>query len=248
MAAPDATSFLPVRTLLESGVHFGHKVSRLNPRMLPYIWGKRNQIHIIDVHQTIKGVVKAHHFLRNLAARGETILFVGTKRQARAVVAEQAKRCGMPYAAERWLGGTLTNYVTIRSRLRRLEEIERWETDGTLEKFSKKEAGGILREKRKLLRNLLGIRDMSKIPSCLLVVDPTHEDIAVKEAAAVGAAVVALIDTDGDPKHVDIPIPCNDDSMKVVSVLVSKLADAIADGRQSTLNAKIVAEAEAAAK
>lgn len=246
MAAIDATNFLPVRLLLESGVHFGHKVSRLNPRMLPYIWGKRNHIHIIDVHQTIKGVVKAYHFLRNLSARGETVLFVGTKRQARAVVSEQAKRCGMPFASERWLGGTLTNYVTIRSRLRRLEEIERWETDGTMAKFSKKEAGGIIREKRKLLRNLSGIREMHRVPACLLVIDPTHEEIAVNEAAAVGAAVIALIDTDGDPLNVDIPIPCNDDSMKVVQVVVSKLADAIAEGRQSVLNAKIVAEAEAA--
>jgi small subunit ribosomal protein S2 len=230
MTSADA-NFLPARQLLESGVHFGHKARKLNPKMLSYIFGKRNQIHIIDVRQTIRNTVKAFHFLRGLAARGELILFVGTKRQARAVVAEQAQRCGMPYSSERWLGGTLTNYMTIRSRLQRLEEIERWETDGTMQLFSGKERASILRQKRKLVRNLFGIRNLDRLPACLLVVDPTQEEIALAEAQNIGAATVALIDTDGDPDNVDIPIPCNDDSMKVIQILLSKLADAILEGR-----------------
>lgn len=222
---------ISARELLESGVHYGHRVSRWNPKMQPYIHSRRNLIHIIDVRQTVRGLVRAWHFLRNLAARGELILLVGTKRQAGAVVKSEALRCGMPYVAERWLGGTLTNYETIRNRLSRLKEIEQWEQDGTIDRYSKKEQAAIQREKRKLLRNLDGLRTMERLPACVVVVDPRHEEIAVSEARKVGAATVALIDTDGNPEEIDIPIPGNDDSMKVIQIVMSRLADAIVEGR-----------------
>lgn len=222
---------ISARELLASGAHYGHRVSRWNPKMAPYIHARKSLIHIIDVRQTVKGLVKAWHFLRNLAARGELILFVGTKRQAGAVIRAEAQRCGMPYVAERWLGGTLTNYETIRKRLERLREIEQWEQDGTINRYSKKEQAGIQREKRKLLRNLDGLRAMDRLPACLVLVDPCHEEIAVAEAHKIGAATVALIDTDGDPEQIDVPIPCNDDSMKVVQIIVSRLADAVLEGK-----------------
>ncbi len=222
---------ISARELLASGVHYGHRVSKWNPKMRPYIHAKKNLIHIIDVRETIKGLVKGWHFLEKLAARGELILFVGTKRQAGAVIKTEASRAGMPYVSERWLGGTLTNYDTIRNRLNRLKEIEQWELDATIKRYSKKEQSSIMREKRKLLRNLDGLRTMDRLPSCLVLVDPQHESIAVKEAHKIGAATVALIDSDGDPDEIDIAIPGNDDSMKVVNIIVNKLADAIIEGK-----------------
>jgi small subunit ribosomal protein S2 len=222
---------ISARELLASGVHYGHKVSRWNPKMRPYIHAKKSLIHIIDVRETIKGLVKAWHFVKNLAARGEVLLFVGTKRQAGAVIQEEAARAGMPYVSERWLGGTLTNYDTIRTRLGRLKEIEQWEKDGTINRYSKKEQSSIMREKRKLLRNLDGLRAMERLPSALVVVDPVHEKIAVTEGHKIGAATVALIDSDGDPDEIDVAIPGNDDSIKVVRIIVSKLADAIIEGK-----------------
>ncbi len=222
---------ISARELLESGVHYGHRVSRWNPKMRPFIHARRNLIHIIDVRETVKGLVRGWHFLRNLAARGELVLLVGTKRQAGAVVKAEALRCGMPYVSERWLGGTLTNYETIRTRLSRLKEIEQWEQDGTINRYSKKEQASIMREKRKLLRNLDGLRTMDRLPSCLVVVDPCHEKIAVAEANKVGAATVALIDTDGNPEEIDIPIPGNDDSMKVIQIVVGRVADAVLEGK-----------------
>jgi small subunit ribosomal protein S2 len=222
---------ISARELLASGVHYGHKVSRWNPKMRPYIHAKHTLIHIIDVRETIKGLVRAWHVLKNLAARGELVLFVGTKRQAGAVIKEQARRCGMPYVSERWLGGTLTNYDTIRTRLNRLKEIESWEQDGTINRYSKKEQSAIQREKRKLLRNLDGLRQMDRLPSTLVLVDPVMEKIAVAEARTIGAATVALIDSDGDPDAIDVAIPGNDDSIKVVNIIVTKLADAILEGK-----------------
>ncbi|MBI2932155.1 MAG: 30S ribosomal protein S2 [Planctomycetes bacterium] len=217
--------------LLKAGVHFGHRVSRWNPKMAPYIYDRRNQIHIIDVKQTLKGLVKAYHFLEKLAARNELILFVGTKRQAGPVIKAEAKRCVMPYVAERWIGGTLTNYATVRERLKRLEEIETWEKDGTIHRYGKKEQAAIQREKRKLVRNLDGLRQMQRLPAALVVVDPAHEGIAVQEADKIGAATIALIDTDGDPETIDVAIPGNDDSMKVVQLIIGKLADAVVEGK-----------------
>jgi small subunit ribosomal protein S2 len=222
---------ISARELLASGVHYGHKVSRWNPKMKPFIHAKKSLIHIIDVRETIKGLVRAWHFLQKLAARGELILFVGTKRQAGAVVREQAARVGMPCVAERWLGGTLTNYDTIRTRLNRLKEIEQWEQDGTINRYAKKEQSSIRREKRKLLRNLDGLRLMDRLPACLVIVDPVMEKIAVAEARKIGAATVALIDSDGDPDEIDVAIPGNDDSIKVVNIIVTKLADAVAEGK-----------------
>lgn len=222
---------ISARELLASGVHYGHKVSRWNPKMRPYIHAKRSLIHIIDVRETIKGLVKAWHFVKNLAARGELILFVGTKRQAGDVIKTESARCGMPYVSERWLGGTLTNYETIRTRLGRLKEIEQWEKDDTIKRYSKKEQSSIMREKRKLLRNLDGLRVMERLPAALVVVDPVHEKIAVTEGHKIHAATVALIDSDGDPDEIDVAIPGNDDSIKVVQIIVSKLADAVIEGK-----------------
>ncbi len=222
---------ISARDLLASGVHYGHKVSRWNPKMRPYIHAKKSLIHIIDVRETIKGLVKAWHFVKNLAARGEVLLFVGTKRQAGDVIKNESVRCGMPYVSERWLGGTLTNYETIRTRLGRLKEIEQWEKDGTINRYSKKEQSSIQREKRKLLRNLDGLRALERLPACLVVVDPVHEKISVTEGHKIGAATVALIDSDGDPDEIDVAIPGNDDSIKVVQIIVSKLADAVIEGK-----------------
>jgi small subunit ribosomal protein S2 len=227
---------ISARELLTSGVHYGHKVSRWNPKMRPYIHAKKSLIHIIDVRETIKGLVRGWHFLQKLAARGELILFVGTKRQASVVVKTEASRCGMAYVSERWLGGTLTNYDTIRNRLNRLKEIEQWEVDGTIKRYSKKEQSAINREKRKLLRNLDGLRSMDRLPTCLVIVDPQHEAIAVAEAKKIGACTVALIDSDGDPDKIDIAIPGNDDSMKVVQIIINKLADAIIEGKAHPTN------------
>jgi len=226
-------TFISPEELLKSGVHFGHKVSRWNPKMQPYIYGKRNLIHIIDVRATIKGLVKAFAFVEKVASKNEIVLFVGTKRQAGAVIKEAARRCGMPYVSERWIGGTLTNYATVRERLKRLEEIETWEKDGTIHRYGKKEQSSIQREKRKLVRNLDGLRLLKRLPAALLVIDPAHEKIAVQEADKINphAATIALIDTDGDPDEIDIPIPGNDDSMKVVAIVVNKLADAVLAGK-----------------
>ncbi|HEY3227469.1 MAG TPA: 30S ribosomal protein S2 [Planctomycetota bacterium] len=225
------STFIDPKALLVAGVHFGHKVSRWNPKMAPFIFARRNLIHIIDVRETVKGLLKACHFLERIASRGELILFVGTKRQACTVIRDEAKRCSMPYVAERWLGGTLTNYATIRERLSRLKTIETWEEDGTIHRYGKKEQAGIAREKRKLIRNLDGIRTLDRLPAALMIIDPCHESIAVAEADKVGAATVALIDTDGDPEKIDVPIPGNDDSMKVIKIVVAKLADAVIEGR-----------------
>lgn len=220
-----------VRELLAAGVHFGHKASRWNPRMAPYIFGKRNMVHLIDVRATIRGIVQAYHFLKNLSKQGHLIMFVGTKKQVKSVVEAEGRRCGMPFVSERWPGGLLTNYWTVHSRLDRLMEVERWDTEGVMERFTKAEVSRIQRLKRKLLRNLDGIRNMDRLPAAVIVVDPKHESIAVKEANRIGASLVGLIDTDGDPSLLDIPVPCNDDSMKVVQIILRKFADAIIEGK-----------------
>ncbi|OHB77515.1 MAG: 30S ribosomal protein S2 [Planctomycetes bacterium RBG_16_59_8] len=226
---------LSMKDLLASGVHFGHKVSRWNPKMRPFIFGKSNSVHIIDIKQTVKGLVKACRFAKNIAKRGDLILFVGTKRQACNIVRTESKRCGMPYVSERWLGGSLTNYKTVRGRLKRLNEIEQWETDGTINRYTKKEISGIMREKRRLVRNLDGLRVMDRLPTAIVIVDPMHERIAVDESNKIGAVAVALIDTDGDPDRVDIAIPGNDDSMKVIQIIIGKIADAVLDGKAEAI-------------
>jgi small subunit ribosomal protein S2 len=224
-------ALVSVQELLESGVHFGHRVSRWNPKMKPYIFGKRNLIHIINLRETIKGLIQATEYCRKVAAEGGEVIFVGTKRQARKVIEGEAARCGQHFVSERWIGGTITNYVTISSRLKRLNEIESMEAAGTLDLYTKKEKSMTLREKRKLKRNLDGIRNMKKLPTALVVVDPKKEKNAVLEAKKAGLTVIALIDTDGDPSLVDIPIPGNDDAMRVVQIVFSRLADAMLDGK-----------------
>jgi small subunit ribosomal protein S2 len=220
-----------VRELIDAGIHFGHRASRWNPKMAPYIYGRRNKIHIIDVRETLKGLLRAKKFVAQVVAGGEDVVFVGTKRQARLTIKAEAERCGMPYVGERWLGGTLTNFRTIRSRLSRLEELEGLEESGQMDQLSKKEISSLRREKRKILRNLGGIRNMNRLPGVMVVVDVRRENIAVKEAQKVGVGTVALIDTDSDPDFVDLPIPGNDDAMRGIELVVTELADAVLAGK-----------------
>ncbi|MGQ9575752.1 MAG: 30S ribosomal protein S2 [Thermoguttaceae bacterium] len=220
-----------VRDLIEAGVHFGHRTSRWNPKMRPYIYGRRNLIHIIDVRETVRGLLRARKYLQQIAAAGSLILFVGTKRQAAETIAEQAKRCGMPYVSDRWLGGTLTNFRTIRSRLSRLEELEALRSSDELASYSKKMQSALNREFRKMFRNLNGIRTMSRLPEALIIVDPKKEKNAVREARKLGIVTIALIDTDCDPDEVDLPIPGNDDGIRSIELVVSCLADAILAGK-----------------
>ncbi len=220
-----------VKDIIEAGVHYGHRTSRWNPKMRPYIYGHRNMIHIIDIKETVRGLLRATRYLQKVSSQGSLILFAGTKRQAAQPVMEAATECGMPYVNERWLGGTLTNFRTVRSRLKRLEELEALEESGDIDKFSKKMQSTLMREKRKVYRNLNGIRDMNRIPEAIVVVDPRKEKNAVHEAHLVGAKVVALIDTDSDPDVVDLPIPGNDDSIRSIRLMLGFLADAIKAGR-----------------
>ena len=220
-----------VKELIEAGVHFGHRASRWNPKMRPYIYGRRNLIHVIDVRETIRGLLRAKKYLQNVASAGSLVLFVGTKRQAAESIEQQAKRCGMPYVNDRWLGGTLTNFRTIRSRLGRLEELEALRASEELATYSKKMQSALNREYRKMFRNLNGIRAMNRLPEALIVVDPKKERNAVREARKLGIVTVALIDTDCDPDEVDLPIPANDDSIRSIELLLTHLADAIIAGK-----------------
>lgn len=222
-----------VQELLDSGVHFGHRVGRWNPKMEPFIFGKRNLIHIINLRETLKGLLRACNFVERLVADGRNVLFVGTKRQARTVVESEARRCNMPFVTERWLGGTLTNFETIRGRLKRLEEIEALEGTENELILTKKELARLMREKRKLLKNLDGIRRMAKLPGALVLVDPNREDIAVAEANKLGIPVIALLDTDCDPSKIDIPIPGNDDAMRSIQVVVRRLTDSVIAGSRA---------------
>jgi len=220
-----------VKALVDAGVHFGHRVSRWNPKMQPYIHGKRNMIHIIDVKETVKGLLLAKRLIQQTVASGRDVLFVGTKRQARHAVEEEAKRCGMHYVSERWLGGTLTNFRTIRARLNRLEELEKlWET-GQIETYSKKMKSTLDRERTKIKTNLDGIRKMERMPGLMFIIDTRREHIAVKEAKKLGVKTIALIDTDSDPDLIDLPIPGNDDAMRAVEIIVKELADAAIEGK-----------------
>ena len=219
-----------VQELVESGVHFGHRSSRWNPKMRPYIYARRNKIHIIDVRETIRGLLRAKKYLADVASHGSLVLFVGTKRQAGDTVQKAAERCGMPYVNDRWLGGTLTNFRTIRSRLSRLEELEKIRGSEEINVYSKKMQSSLNREYRKMYRNLNGMRTMNRLPECLVIVDPKKEKNAVKEARKLGIATVALIDTDCDPDLVDLPIPGNDDSMRSIDLVINILADATALG------------------
>ena len=227
-----------MRDMLQAGVHFGHQTRFWNPKMRPFIFGARNKIHIINLEQTVPAFNQALEMVRQLSAKGNKVLFVGTKRAAQKLVKEQAERCGMPYVSHRWLGGMLTNYKTIRSSIRRYRELEEQSRDGTFDKLTKKEALTRTRMMEKLERSIGGIKDMGGLPDALFVVDVDHEDIAVQEARKLGIPVIAVVDTNSDPDGVDYPIPGNDDAIRAIQLYVTAVADAIAEGRQYAANTK----------
>lgn len=233
-----------VKDLVDAGIHFGHRATNWNPKMAPYIFGKRNKIHIIDVKATIKGLLLARKFVTRTVANGKDVLFVGTKRQARACIEKYVPDTGMPWVIERWLGGTLTNFATIRQRLKRLEELEGLEESGEIDTYSKKMESQLRREKSKILRNLEGIRNMTKLPGAMIVIDVGRETNAVREARKLGIPTICLIDTDSDPDFADIPIPGNDDAMRAIEVVMQSLCAAVMEGK----TARAVAAAEAADK
>ncbi|MCK4257522.1 MAG: 30S ribosomal protein S2 [Halanaerobiales bacterium] len=221
-----------MKQLLESGVHFGHQTRRWNPKMKPYIFTERNGIYIIDLQQTVKMIDVAYNFVRELAAQGKSVLFVGTKKQAQETIKREAERCGMPFINQRWLGGMLTNFQTIRKRVDRLELLEKWAEDGTFDSLPKKEVILLTKEHDKLERFLGGIRDMKRVPDAIFVADPRKEDIAVAEANKLGIPVIAIVDTNCDPDVVDMIIPGNDDAIRAVKLLTSVIANAVLEGNQ----------------
>lgn len=225
-------SHITMKQLLEAGVHFGHQTRRWNPKMKPFIFGERNGIHIIDLQQTLKYFEVAYEFAKSVTAEGGKILFVGTKKQAQDAIKEEAQRCGMPYVNFRWLGGTLTNFRTIRQSVEKLKRLESWFADGTIERFLKKERLIMERLKKKLERNLEGIKDMDSLPQALYVVDPVWEEIAVKEARKLGIPIIAIVDTNCDPDLIDYIIPGNDDAIRAVKLITSKIADACLEGQE----------------
>ena len=222
-----------VQDLIEAGIHFGQRSSNWNPRMAPYIYGKRNGIHIIDIKETVKGLLLAKKFITKVVAEGKDVCFVGTKRQAKGVIEQRVGDVKMHYVTERWLGGTLTNFRTIRSRLKRLEELEAIEREDNFQSYSKKMESQLRREMRKIKRNLDGIRNMNKLPGCLVVIDVRREATALKEARKLGIPTICLIDTDANPDDADIPIPGNDDSMRSIDVVIRELCKAVSDGKQA---------------
>ncbi|GJM22602.1 MAG: hypothetical protein DHS20C15_25170 [Planctomycetota bacterium] len=219
-----------IEELLEAGVHFGSWTHAWNPAMKRYIHGQRNKIHIINLVHTVRGLVRAQHFLREVAATGRQIVYVGTKRQMRGILLQEVERASMPWVTERWLGGTLTNFKTVRSRLSRLEELETMEETGQMAALKKKQQSILGRQLKRIKKNMEGLRHLNRIPGALLVIDPKKEHIAVAEAKRVGVPVIALVDTDCNPKGIDIVIPANDDSMRSVGLLLGKLTDAVAEG------------------
>ena len=221
-----------MRQLLESGVHFGHQTKRWNPKMKPYIFSERNGIHIIDLQQTADALRRAQDVVTNITAHGGKVLFLGTKKQAQEIVAEEASRAGMNYVNRRWLGGLLTNFVTIRSRLRRLIEIEEMESSGSLYNLPKKEQQSILTEKEKLERTIGGMRSMNRLPDALFVIDPRREELAIREARRLEIPIIAMVDTNSDPDVVDYVIPSNDDAIRSVRLITKAMADAALAGRQ----------------
>ena len=223
-----------VKDLIDAGVHYGHRVSRWNPKMKPYIYAKKHLIHIIDVKETVRGLLRAKKYLAQVAAQGSLVLFVGTKRQASAAIEREATRCQMPFVSERWLGGALTNFRTVRSRLSRLEELERLRESEELSEYSKKMQSALNREYRKMYRNLNGLRSMNRPPECVVVFDPNKEKNAIREAKKLGITTLALIDTDCDPDLVDLPIPGNDDGIRSIELMARELADAVLSGLKNS--------------
>lgn len=225
-------SVVSMKSLLEAGVHFGHQTRRWNPKMSRYIFTERNGIYIIDLQKTVKKIDEAYNFIREIASEGGQILFVGTKKQAQDAIEKEAKKCGMHYINQRWLGGTLTNYKTIRKRINRLHELKKMEEDGTFEVLPKKEVIGLRHEEERLEKFLGGIKDMNGMPDAIYIVDPKKESIAVKEAQILGIPIVAIIDTNCDPDEIDYPIPGNDDAIRAVKLITETIANAVLEGKQ----------------
>lgn len=231
---------ITMKQLLEAGVHFGHQAKRWNPKMSKYIFTERNGIHVIDLHKSLKKIEEAYAVMREIAANGGKVLFVGTKKQAQEAVKDQAERSGMYYVNNRWLGGMLTNYKTIQTRVERLKELERMDADGTLDTaYTKKEASNFRKELVKLSKNLSGIKDMKEVPAAIFVVDVKKETLAVVEAAKLGIPVFAMIDTNVDPDLITYPIPANDDAIRSVKLIASVIANAIIEGNQGKENAAV---------
>ena len=237
-----------MKQLLEAGVHFGHQTRRWNPKMARYIFTERNGIHIIDLQKTVKKLEEAYMFVRDVAANGDSVLFVGTKKQAGESIKEEAERAGAHYVNARWLGGMLTNFKTIRQRIQRLEQLRKMQEDGTFDRLPKKEVGKLELEIEKLEKYLGGIKTMNKLPGALFIVDPRKERIAVAEAKKLGIPIVAIVDTNCDPDEIDYVIPGNDDAIRAVKLIASTMADAIIEGRQGAQSAEDVEEEEAAAE
>lgn len=223
---------ISMKQLLEAGVHFGHQTRRWNPKMAPFIFTDRNGIYIIDLQKTVRKVEEAYEFVKSLSTGGETILFVGTKKQAQEAVREEAEKCGMYYVNQRWLGGMLTNFQTIRRRIDRLHELEKMENDGRMSLRPKKEVAELMHEKERLTKFLGGIKEMRRLPGAVFIIDPRKERIAVAEARKLGIPIVAIVDTNCDPDEVDYIIPGNDDAIRAVKLLTGKMADAVVEGRQ----------------
>ncbi len=239
-------AYITMKQLLEAGVHFGHQTRRWNPKMRPYIFGARNGIYIIDLQKTVRLFKKAYEFVVDCAAQGGTVLFVGTKKQAQDSIVEEATRCGMPYVQHRWLGGMLTNFQTIKKSVEKLKKLEQMFEDGTIERFPKKEILKLDKLREKLQRNLGGIKDMENIPQAVFVVDAKQELIAVKEANKLGIPVVAIVDTNCDPDGIDYIIPGNDDAIRAIRLITSRIADAVLEGKakyEETLQAETDKEA-----
>ena len=237
-------SVISMKQLLEAGVHFGHQTRRWNPKMAPYIYTERNGIYIIDLQKTVGLVDDAYNAVFDIVAQGGSVLFVGTKKQAQDAVREEAERCGMYYVNERWLGGMLTNFKTIQSRIERLKAIERMQNDGTFERLPKKEVAGLQKELEKLEKNLGGIKNMKRIPDAIFIVDPKKEHICVQEAHALGITLIGIADTNCDPEELDFVIPGNDDAIRAVKLIVSKMADAVVAANQGE-EAGVASDAEA---
>ena len=221
-----------MKQLLECGVHFGHQTRRWNPKMKPYIFTERNGVYIVDLQNTVKGLEKAYDFLREVSKGGGTVLFVGTKRQAQETIREEALRSGMHYINQRWLGGLLTNFPTIRKRVTRMVELQKMEEEGSYEKMPKKEVVQLRKIREKLEKYLLGIREMKEAPDALFVIDPRREEIAIREARKLGIPVIAIVDTNCDPEIIDFPIPGNDDAIRAIKLMTKLMADAVVEGRQ----------------
>ena len=237
-------SVVTMKQLLEAGVHFGHQTRRWDPKMAPYIFTERNGIHIIDLQKSVIKVDEAYKAVFEIASLGGTILFVGTKKQAQDAVKTEAERCGMYYVNQRWLGGMLTNFKTIQSRIDRLNQIDKMSQDGTFDRLPKKEVAGLLKEQEKLEKNLGGIRNMTRIPDAIFVVDPKKERICVQEAHALGITLIGIGDTNCDPEALDFVIPGNDDAIRAVKLLCSKMADAVIEAKQGEENVGAVDAAE----